>query len=438
MNKLKFVLKKLKQPLIIVSLLTTCFYSYSQDLNYPRSVIDKLASPKFKGRGYVQNGDIIASSFIAKEFKKFGLQPLNKDSYFQDFNMSINTFPGKVFVKLNDQVLITGKDYLIMASSPSIKGKYKVLSISRKDIDNQAKFKIVLNKVVDSFILLDTRPNANETNEEKKIIEENITSLKEDFKLKFKGLIQYDDQKLTWRSLTYQTQRPIILINKKDFIPSVITSIDVNVKAKFISEYTTRNVIGMIKGSSVTDSILVISAHFDHLGMMGKKVYFPGANDNASGVALMLNLARYYSENQPKYNVVFMGFSGEESGLLGSKAFINNPLFDLKKIKFLNNFDLAGTGSEGIRVVNGTVFKSKFDNLVQLNKEHNLVPKVDVRGEMCRSDHCPFYEKGVPSFYIYTQGGIKAYHDIYDKSESLPLTEFNDYFKLMVLFFATL
>jgi aminopeptidase YwaD len=430
----KFILKRLKLPLTIVALVTTCFSSYSQDLNYPRSVIKKLASPEFKGRGYVQNGDKKASSFIAKEFKKFGLQPLNKDSYFQDFNMSINTFPGKVYVKLNDEVLTTGKDYLIMASSPSIKGKYNVVSITRKDIDSQGKLNNILNRAVDSFILLDARPIATESSDDKRIIDENITSLREDFKLNFKGFIQFSDQKLTWRSLTYQTKRPIITINKKDFIPSEITSIEVNVKSKFIPQYTTRNVIGMVKGSSATDSIVVVSAHFDHLGMMGKKVYFPGANDNASGVALMLNLARYYSKNQPKYNMVFMGFSGEESGLLGSKAFIKNPLFDLTKIKFLNNFDLAGTGSEGIRVVNGTVFKSKFDALVQMNKEHNLVPKVDIRGEMCRSDHCPFYEKGVPGFYIYTQGGIKAYHDIYDRSETLPLTEFNDYFKLMVLF----
>ena len=438
MNILKFSLKNAMQMLFITALLTTSFGSYSQDISYAKSVIKKLASTEFKGRGYVHNGDKRASSFIAKEFKKFGLQPLNQGSYFQDFNLSVNTFPGKIYVKLNDLVLTPGEDYLVVTASPSIKGKYKVISVSRKDIDTEAKFRVLIDKAADCFILLDSRPNSEETKEEKNRIEANITSLKEDFKLKFKGFIEYNNLKLTWRTLTYQTTRPVITINRKDFNSSDITSIDVNIESKFVPEYTTRNVIGMIKGSSNTDSLLVVSAHYDHLGMMGKDSYFLGANDNASGTAFMLNLARYYSKNQPKYNMVFIAFSGEEIGLLGSRAFVKNPLIDLKKIKFLNNFDLAGTGEEGIRVVNGTIFRSKFDALVKLNQEHNLLPKVDIRGELNRSDHHPFYEKGVPSFYIYTQGGIKAYHDIYDKPETLPLTEFDDYFKLMVLFFATL
>ena len=96
---------------------------------------------------------------------------------------------------------------------------------------------------------------------------------------------------------------------------------------------------------------------------------------------------------------------------------------------------MAGTGEEGIRVVNGTVYKDRFDKLVQLNDQYKLLAKVDIRGESCNSDHCRFYQRGVPSFFIYTQGGIKAYHDIYDRAETLPLTAFENYFKLMVKFF---
>lgn len=438
MNTLKFSLKNTIGMLFVTASLASSFGSYSQDLSYAKKLINKLASTEFKGRGYVHNGDKRASSLIAKEFKKFGLQPLNQGSYFQDFDLSVNTFPGKIDVKLNDLVLTAGEDYLVGTTSPSIKGKYKVISVSRKDIDTEAKFRTLIDKAADCFILLDSRVYSEETKEEKSTIEANITSLKDDFKLKFKGFIECNDLKLTWRTLTYQTTRPVITINKKDFNPSQISSIDVNIESKFVPKYTTRNVIGMIKGSSNTDSLLVVTAHYDHLGMMGNKAYFLGANDNASGTAFMLNLAKYYSKNQPKYNMVFIAFSGEEIGLLGSRAFVKNPLFDLKKIKFLNNFDLAGTGEEGIRVVNGTIFKNKFDALVKLNQEHNLLPKIDIRGEMNRSDHHPFYEKGVPSFYMYTQGGSKAYHDIHDKPEMLSLTEFDDYLKLMVLFFATL
>ena len=164
----------------------------------------------------------------------------------------------------------------------------------------------------------------------------------------------------------------------------------------------------MVKGTSGKDSTLVLTAHYDHLGLLGKKVYFPGANDNASGVAMLLSMARYYAKNPPEYNMVFLAFSGEEIGLLGSKAFIEQPLTDLSKIKFLVNFDLAGTGDEGIKVVNGTIFKTDFDRLQQLNERYHLLPKVEIRGEACNSDHCLFYAKGVPCFFIYTQGGIQS------------------------------
>ncbi|MEO5501668.1 MAG: M28 family peptidase, partial [Ginsengibacter sp.] len=138
------------------------------------------------------------------------------------------------------------------------------------------------------------------------------------------------------------------------------------------------------------------------------------------------------------YNTVLIAFSGDEIGLLGSKAFVDNPLIDLKKIKFLVNFDLAGTGDEGIKVVDGTIYKKQFDILDSLNKEYNLLSKVEIRGEACISDHCRFYAKGVPSFFIYTLGGIAAYHDIYDRAETLPLTNFQNYFDLMVKFFDAL
>ena len=171
--------------------------------------------------------------------------------------------------------------------------------------------------------------------------------------------------------------------------------------------------------------------------MMGKKTLFPGANDNASGTAMLLNLARYYSKNPPRISMVFISLGAEELGLLGASYFVEHPLIDLKKIKFLINFDLAGTGNDGIKVVNGSVYNRKFEKLQELNDDFHLLPAVKIRGEACNSDHCIFYQHGVPCFYIYTLGGISAYHDIYDRRETLPLTEFDNYFKLITKFLDT-
>jgi hypothetical protein len=93
-----------------------------------------------------------------------------------------------------------------------------------------------------------------------------------------------------------------------------------------------------------------------------------------------------------------------------------------------------GTGDEGITVVNGSVFKKEFGWLTQINEQKNYVVKIKSRGKAANSDHYWFTEKGVPSFFIYAMGGIQAYHDVYDKAETLPLTEFEDLFHLIIDF----
>jgi len=410
---------------------------FAQDMAYSRKVIQTLTSPQFHGRGYVEKGDQIASAFIAAEFKKSRLIPLNKGSYFQDFDLSVNTFPGKVEVKLNGKLLKTAVDYLVDAASPAVHGTFHVISVQRADINTPEKLVALVKKAQNSFLLLDDRPGVAESVADERNIAAAVQALRTNDEFDFKGLIVFTNEKLTWTTLTYQNARPVISVNKKDLNPLDIHTLSLNIDAKLVPHYKTRNVAGMLKGSSGSDSTLVITAHYDHLGLLGKKTYFPGANDNASGTTLMLNLMKHYATHQPKYNTVFIAFSGEEIGLLGAKAFVKNPLIDLSKIKFLVNFDLAGTGEEGIKVVNGTIFKNQFDQIVHLNSQYKLVPKVEIRGEACKSDHCPFYKQGVPSFFIYTMGGIQAYHDVYDRAETLPLTEFANYFQLMVKFFDT-
>jgi len=407
----------------------------AQVARYGHRIVSKLASAQFKGRGYVEEGAKKASAFIAEEFAKDGLTPFNSGSWFQDYHLSVNTFPGVVFVQLDHKTLTTAVDYLVSASSPAVKGKFNIIHISRSQLSGAASAVKVAANAEDAFILLDNRPEKNETVADAKQIETNVERLQYDEKLRFKGLLIYTTKKLTWTTETYQTIRPVITINKKNLDLKSIDQLNIQIDANFISDYQPRNVGGIVRGTEVPDTMLVVTAHYDHLGLMGKKVYFPGANDNASGTALMMSMARYYGSHPGKYTMVFIAFSGEEIGMLGSQAFVDQPLIDLKKIKFLTNFDMAGTGEEGIRVVNGSIYRKRFDQLVALNTKYDLLPKVDIRGESCNSDHCRFYERGVPSFFIYTQGGIRAYHDVYDRAKTLPLTAFDHYFTLMQKFF---
>ena len=90
-----------------------------------------------------------------------------------------------------------------------------------------------------------------------------------------------------------------------------------------------------------------------------------------------------------------------------------------------------GTGGEGGTIVNGGVYQDYFNKLNQINLKENYLPTLKKRGKAANSDHYWFSEQGVPSFFIYLMGGINAYHDIDDVSKTLPLTKFEDTFRLI-------
>ena len=131
-------------------------------------------------------------------------------------------------------------------------------------------------------------------------------------------------------------------------------------------------------------------------------------------------------------NVMFVAFAGEEAGLLGSKHFVDAPLFKLKKIKFLVNLDIMGSGEDGITAVNATLFPEQFNILENINAEKEYLTKIKKRGPAMNSDHYWFTEKGVPAFFIYTMGPNKHYHDIFDKYENLSFQEYDDITSLLI------
>ncbi len=427
----------LKRIVILITIfLTSAGIVNSQDIKYARSLIDSLCSPGFYGRGYAYRGDSIAAEFIAGQFRDSGLTPIGH-SYFQPYTISVNLFPGDLSVTLNHKPLVPGKDFIISPESPGLKGKFKVITLDEDILYSKEKLLVFLKASYRKVILIkksDFNFNKDSVNS---VLNRLVAILKNITDYNPAAIVLAAKDKLIWSTGTTVDQRPVIYLN---FIPSEkVRTIKINIDEKYDSAYHTHNVIAEIPTRD-EDSAVVITAHYDHLGLMGKKTYFPGANDNASGTSLMLDLARELNQRKDslKYPVVFMAFSGEEAGLLGSRFYITHPLFDLNKIKFLINLDIAGTGDDGITVVNATVFKNKFELLKSINTQYNLLPAVNKRGEACNSDHCFFYRAGVPCFFIYTLGGIQAYHDIYDRPQTLPLTAYNGYFRLLKYFIMNL
>jgi aminopeptidase YwaD len=411
---------------------------------YARAVVDTLASPSMHGRGYVNEGEKIAAAYLEGQFKSMGLKFWGA-GYRQEFHLDVNTFPGDMemeYCMLDDRSCsqdhdhAPGSAFLPDPSSPSIKGKYQIVRVdssSIKDYQSVGFFK--RNIYENQFLYIDT------TAIKDKELRDGVLSMISNPPTGIKGIVVRKKCSTPncnalgpWDVSSSQNTIPIIY--SVGLPNDHVDMIQVKIKAKLISNYPTQNLIAYIPGTQHPDSFIVFTAHYDHLGQMGSDTYFPGANDNASGSAMLLSLAKYYSQpdHAPKYSVAFMAFSAEEAGLLGSKYYADHPLFPLKQIKFLINMDIMGTGDEGITVVNGTEFKAPFEALQKLNDNGHFLPEVKIRGKAANSDHYPFYLKGVPDFFIYTRGGIKAYHDIYDKAATLPLTKFEDVFHLITGF----
>lgn len=398
-------------------------YFIALAVNGQQPHVNILASDTLYGRGYVKSGMAKAALYIANQYTEYGLQVLpGSQSYYQSFSHPVNTFPGIVSLSTGkNSDLIPGQDFLVHPSSPSLRGSFNLIyqignRLGKDDLlvieDTFATDKDYLQMVseLENYTRVQDAPGA--------------------------GAIMLTDRKLTWHVADRQANKPLFIV-RKDSWDKRAKKIDVEIEALFQPAFDASNVAAVIPGRE-SDSLVIISAHYDHLGLMGDKTIFPGANDNASGTAMLLELANYFAEHKLAYTIVFIAFASEEAGLIGSRYFVDNPPFSLDLIKLMINLDLNGTGEEGITVVNGKVLPEVFSKLSLLNDEGGYLPAVKARGEACNSDHCPFYNKGVPAVFIYTMGGIQAYHDIYDKAETLPLTEFQDLKKLLIQYILSL
>ena len=418
-------------------LLRTCFcivFVSAAQLNYAQTTdtqkhIEVLAGTSMYGRGYVNNGIHKAGMYIDSCFGAYKLIPFKSLSgYKQNFSYSANTFPGTMEVRINNQIFTPGIDYIIEPHSPKLSGTFPCIFITKEDIFLEKKLPNIDGKVL---VIDDRNPVSIDPNALNKINQAlQYLSIE---KNKIIAIVELTDKKLTWGAADFVGNCPYITINSNK-TPHTFDTITILIEQTFIKKFSTYNVCGYIEGTEKKDSLIVLTAHYDHLGMMGANTVFPGANDNASGISMLLNLIQYFSKNPPKYTIVFVALSGEEIGLRGAFHFVENSPFPLENIRFLLNIDLAGTGDEGIQIVNSTIFAQESSLLDSLNNTHNLLPAIKKRGEACISDHCPFYQKGVRSFFIYTLGGIQAYHDVYDKHETLPLTAFTNYARLLQLF----
>lgn len=391
---------------------------FGQNKEFVKDQISILASDSLAGRGYVQNGMTRAAQYIATQYEEAGLTPV-ADSYFQSFAYSVNTFPKQVLLKLNSHILQPGADYLVAPESGSDTGTFQIrVPDSTEVVENKIELKPDEVAVLPVY---DLKPE---------IYHHFIERV-----LQTNPVIERVPSRLIWSVGRGYYPHAWLQVADSSWIDSAKT-IDIQIENQFNPGFAANNVVGLLPGQN-SDSTVVFTAHYDHLGMMGSAL-FAGASDNASGVGMLLDLAHYYSLHKPDYNVMFIAFAGEEAGLIGSKYFVEHPLVDLSAIKLLINLDLMGSAADGITVVNGKLYPDLMARLQALNEEHQYLPRVKLRGEAANSDHYWFSEAGVPAVFIYTLGNITAYHDIYDLPAGVDLANYDQLFRLLTEFVESL
>lgn len=390
-------------------------------LQQARAWIDTLTSPAFHGRGYVNDGERIASDWIADRFRDFGLQPLKKD-FFQPFQFNVNSFPDSIIVSVDGKQLVPGTDFLVDPMSGKADGTFEIVHVGPADLASPERRSMTMGVIAGKATCVHWPATKN------------ADSLrlfnKWERDLMHYGPVLKQATKLTWSVAQEAMPYPLLEVTTSTLSDSART-LQVRMQSKLLVRHPARNVLGMVKGKS--KKWVIVSAHYDHLGRMGPEALFPGANDNASGTAMLLSLAQHFAkkENKPKHNILFIAFAGEEAGLVGSEwCAVDRPI-DLSAVRLMVNLDIMGTGDDGIMVVNAIAQQQAFDQLVAINGSKGYVKEVKARGPACNSDHCPFVQRGVPAIFIYTLGGVAYYHDVLDKSATLPLTEFADIHALL-------
>ena len=256
----------MRKGIVVLFFQISWFAVFSQDIGFAKKTVDTLTTEYFAGRGAVNDGEKKAANFIGNHFKEQGLQSFN-NSFFQEFNAPINTFPNKMEVIIDGKEIAPGKDFIIDAASGKGDGTYELYWFNAKNFSGKDEF----NKLVeadffaDKFVVLALKKTD--------VVSEIIRNLKEN-KVGAAGVI-FIDNKLT-QHLSFVAQNYPIIHVGKEIITESSKSITVKIDQELLPNYRSQNVIGFVEGTEHPDSFIVLSAHYDHLGKWGQTHIFLG------------------------------------------------------------------------------------------------------------------------------------------------------------------
>lgn len=413
---------------------------YQQMLQRMNNLITILCADSLEGREAGTAGEIKARNIIASEFEKITLLPYySNQTYYAPFTFFQNeTNLTNSSVKIGNTTYVGGKDFHVVTYTgsvtvrgPAIYANHGIVDESR-NIDNYSMYEV--KELRNGVFLIDLSFPKEYTFINRQDIYNYIqtiiyTAIKKDAA----AIILYEsDLKNAYfdRNVKFYNSRkaiPIIYANEqlrrhilKGIKAGDFVTIHINTQRKELTGY---NVAGVINNNKPTT--IVIGAHYDHLGYggpisryIGPPAIHPGADDNASGVIALMEVARYMKQsNLTNHNYVFVAFSAEEKGLWGSKAFVQDSTHFPGKIIAMINLDMVGRMDAQQKKVNilGSGTAKQWDSLIALVNYPPINTSISASG-VSGSDQLSFYLHGIPVLFFIT-GLHKDYHTPNDKPE---------------------
>ncbi len=398
--------------------------AFAQDTRFVRKHLQALCSPQMHGRGYYKRGDSIAAFYIADQFKKLGIKSFTGD-FIQRHDFNVNRI-NRTVVKFNGTELKFNRDYVVSAYSGSVKGTFKPVMINASLMQAPDKFLEAVNGAASPKVLvLDSAGLKNPG------LYKFIRGLATAKEMGVAAIIEVFPSTPGTYPGRWQDKAAEIKVGKAALPEAGLTEVELDVENEYFEHYPTQNVVGYLPGE--TDQYIVFTAHYDGYGSYGEGNYNAAAEDNGSGTAMVMDLARHYMQGKkPYYSVAFMLFSGEEVGLMGSKYYVAHPQFPLEKIKLVINLDMVMTGQDGVLLFNGNGRPNEASIVQKLNEEHQYMKNVENRDGTANSDHFPFQEKNVPAIFFLTKGPSGRGHGPDDTYDKLPLYAYENLFKLVI------
>lgn len=423
---------------LLFSLFTISFFSaFSQKLKKSDKVvvanlqshIQFLADDKLEGRRAGTKGEQLAGDYISSQWQSIGLQPKGTDGWFQPFEI----YDGKqvnpaTHLLVNDHDLKLDKEYfpLNITANKSVEAAVS-MALAEKNVPWFLDLKEILEENKDNphFDLSDAIRNKAIQSAQKgasALIVYNTSSIA-------------DNLRFNPKEKTEPVNIPVLYITaeaRKKYFADTQATLDIKLKTDIGDKKRTgRNVVGFIDNGAATT--IVLGAHYDHLGYgedgnsmirTGEKLIHNGADDNASGTAALIELARSLKKSGNKANnYLFVAFSGEELGLNGSKYYTEHPTVDLSKVNYMINMDMVGRLNDSTKVltVGGYGTSPWWGAAFQkLSKNKYLTIKFDSSGTG-PSDHTSFYRKDIPVLFFFT--GLHAdYHKPTDDYQRINYT----------------